>query len=206
MSLKSPAGYGTLPNASTAVPSSSTSEQFTFISRATQRTQTLMATRRPWREFLDYSALSRPHNYSDAMARIKRNVNYFRVNYAMVMLFILFVSLLWHPTSMIVFLIIFVAWFFLYFFRDNPVVLFHQTIDDRVVLVLLGLITVVALVFTDVGLNVLVSLIIGVAVVGLHAAFRATEDLFLNEEEVAEGGLLSVAGGQQLRPTNYTRV
>ena len=171
MLLKSSAGYGILPNSSATVPSSLASEQFTFISRATQRTQTLMATRRPWREFLDYSALSRPHNYSDAMARIKRNVNYFRVNYAMVMFFILFVSLLWHPTSMIVFLIIFFAWFFLYF-QDNPIVLFDQTIDDRVVLVLLGLITVVALVFTDVGLNVLVSLIIGVAVVGLHAALR----------------------------------
>ena len=30
--------------------------------------------------------------------------------------------------------------------------------------------------------------------------------MFLNKEEVAGGGLLSVGGGQQLQPTNYTRV
>ncbi|WVZ15325.1 hypothetical protein V8G54_012891 [Vigna mungo] len=84
------------------------------------------------------------------MIRLRRNLSYFRYNYAVVTLPAVFLSLLWHPISMIVFLLIFVVWFYFYFSRH----------DDRIVLCVLAVITVVALVSTHVGLNILLSLIV----------------------------------------------
>ncbi|KAG4122324.1 hypothetical protein ERO13_D11G259900v2 [Gossypium hirsutum] len=163
-------------------------------------------TRRPWPELFSLSSFCLPISAGDAKARIKINLSYFRVNYVIIALTILFLTLLWHPTSMIVFLITFIFWWFLYLFNDNPVVIFNRPVDDNVVLGVLSFATVLLLVLTHVGINVLVGLIIGVVVVGIHAAFRGTEDLgFPGEEE--ENGLLSVVGSQPLRPTSgYNRI
>ena len=72
---------------------------------------------------------------------------------------------------MAVFLIIFVACFFLSFFNGQPLVIFHRTIDG-----LLGVVTIVALILIHVWLDVLISLLIGVAIAVLHAASRDRRD------------------------------
>ncbi|PQQ05627.1 PRA1 family protein E [Prunus yedoensis var. nudiflora] len=189
MSLKPPAAYGTITTTNPAA--AQTSKDLTFTSRANPQTsqpvyparsyQSVYPTRRPWPELFSLTSFSVPYNYADAMARIKHNISYFRVNYAMAVLLIVFLSLLWHPVSMIVFLIVLVAWLALYFLRTGPVVLFHQSFDDRLVVVVLSLVTVVALVFTHVGLNVLVSLIVGVVVVGSTPPFGSPKTCFLTK-------------------------
>ncbi|PWA59389.1 prenylated rab acceptor PRA1 [Artemisia annua] len=198
MSKSSSSGYGTLPTSTITndLPPLSSSPN-TFIARARFHTENFIARRRPWREFLDYTKVTRPSSYEDSVRRIKRNLNYFRVNYAMVILLILFLSLIYQPISMITFLIVFVGWFFLYFFRDprNPVVIMNHVFDDRVVLMALSLLTIFALACTDVGVILLVAVGVGAGVVVVHAGIRGTDDLFLDENENGDGGLVSVVGG-----------
>ncbi|KAL6006572.1 hypothetical protein ACLOJK_032065 [Asimina triloba] len=155
-----------------------------------------VGTRRLWLEFLNPRAFGRPYSCGEAAARIGRNLAHFRANYAVIFLLVLFFSLICHPVSIIVFLVVFVAWIFCYLSRDEPIAIFNRRVDDRVVPVALGAVTTVALVFTHVWLNVLVAMVIGTAVAALHAAFRGTEDQFLDEREAVDGGLISVASSR----------
>ncbi|KAF2301971.1 hypothetical protein GH714_031081 [Hevea brasiliensis] len=128
----------------------------------------------------------------EALVRLKTNAAYFGMNYAIIILIILFLSLLWHPISLIVFIVMMAAWLFLYFLRDEPLEVFGRTIDDLVVLILLGVLTIVFLLLTHVTLNVIVSLVIGVVAVVVHGVIRKIDDLFLDEEAT---GLMSTASG-----------
>ncbi|KAL9680760.1 hypothetical protein QQ045_012539 [Rhodiola kirilowii] len=204
--MKSTADYGAIPTTSSTTAATPSTSDISFFSSVQYTAQSAIAMRRPWKDFFAFSSLSRPISYREAMSRIRHNVSHFRINYVMIALFLLFLSLLYHPISMIVFLAVFVGWFFFYFFRDEPVRVWNRTIGDRVVLVVLGVVTVVALVLTSVGLNVLVSLSIAVVLIGLHAAFKSTEDAYLDEESAAEGGLVSVVGGLPLKSsTGYSQ-
>ncbi|GMI86069.1 PRENYLATED RAB ACCEPTOR 1.F2 [Hibiscus trionum] len=175
--------YGTIPTSSSPGPSSNTD----ILSRAKERIKEGLGHRRPWKLMFNIRSFNFPGNLSEAISRVRSNVAYFRMNYAIIVLSILFLSLLWHPISLIVFVAMMAAWLVLYFLRDEPLVVFRRTIDDRVVLILLGVLTIVFLLLTDATPNILWSLLIGAAVVLVHASFRRTDDLYDEES----GGLVS---------------
>lgn len=181
--------YGTIPTSSSASPSSN----LDYISRAKERIKAGLGSRHPWRVMFDFHSLKLPSNFQEAFVRIKTNVSFFRMNYAIIVLLILFLSLLWHPISLIVFIIMMAAWLFLYFLRDEPLVVFGRMIDDRVVLIVLSVLTLVFLFLTDATVNILVALLIGVVLVAVHAAFRRTDDLSLDEE--AAGLMTATSAG-----------
>uniref|UniRef100_A0A803LD71 PRA1 family protein n=2 Tax=Chenopodium quinoa TaxID=63459 RepID=A0A803LD71_CHEQI len=191
MSSSSP--YKPITTSSSSPPPSTTplSANLDFISRAKHRLYGTFSSRRPWRQFFDHHCLSFPHHFSDAFSRLKTNFSYFRMNFAMIVLLILFVSLLWHPISLIVFLVMMVAWLFLYFLRDEPLVVFGRSIDDRIILAVLSVLTVGFLLLTGATGNILIALGVGVGVVVIYSVFRRSDDLFLDEEQAAAGGLLA---------------
>jgi len=160
-----------------------------FVGRLADTARRSLADRRPWTELLDRSALSRPDSLSEATSRLRRNLGYFRVNYAAVVAFSLAASLLAHPFSLLILLGLLAAWCFLYLFRasDQPIVLFGRTFSDRETLMGLVGASFVLLFFTSVASLIISGLLVGGALVAAHGAFRLPEDLFLDEPDQAAG-------------------
>ncbi|KAG8380082.1 hypothetical protein BUALT_Bualt07G0156600 [Buddleja alternifolia] len=175
--------YGTIPTSSSPAGAPSNLQ---FISRAKERLREGLGTRRPWRQMFELHCFNFPKSFREAAERVKSNFAYFQMNYAIIVLVILFFSLLWHPISLIVFIAMMAVWLFLYFLRDEPLVIFGRLISDRVVMIVLTVLTFGVLLLTHATTNILVSLLVGVVVVLIHAAVRKTDDL-LGDEEAAAG-------------------
>jgi hypothetical protein len=154
-----------------------------FISKVTDRTQVVMAWQRPWPELIDRSAFEKPSSFSDVVSRVKRNGIYFRVNYIIVLLVLVALSLLWHPISVIVLAVFVLAWIYLYFGRTTPLVVFNRTITETQTIVVLGVLNVIALYLTGAYEHLTLGLFIGIVLILLHASFRNTHDLFLDQHE-----------------------
>ncbi|KAE7998564.1 hypothetical protein FH972_003098 [Carpinus fangiana] len=184
--------YGTIPS------EPPTSSNLQYVSLAKERIKGGLATRRPWQEMIQPHALNLPTTFSQCFQRIKTNIALFRMNYAIVVLFILFLSLLWHPISLIVFIIMMFAWLFLYFLRDDPLMVSGSMIDDRTVMAVLSVVTVIALFLTNAKSNIIVALAIGVVVLVVHGALRKTDDDDDDQFFVDEEGLRS-AGGENAK-------
>ncbi|XP_052200615.1 PRA1 family protein F2-like [Diospyros lotus] len=183
--------YGTIPTSAPPGPYSN----LEFISRVKDHIQWGLAQRRPWKHMISPPAISLPSSAAEAGGRIRQNIAYFRANYAIVVLFALFVSLLWRPVSLIVFTATMSAWLFLYFLRDDPVVVLSFTVDDRVILIGLLVVTVGLLLLTHATMDIVVGLVSGAAAVLIHGVMRRTDDLGDEEEE---GGVGSVVASRRV--------
>lgn len=192
-------------------PPSSLAKAAELVTRFREQGQALIAARRPWGEVFRSPAFSKPPNVGEAVSRMRRNTAYFRANYALAVLAVVAASLLWHPGTLFALLALCAAWFFLYFARPaegaQPLRVFGTEFDDGTVLALLSGVTVIAMLFTDVGWNVVGSVMIGLALAGAHAALRSTDDLFLTEQEAAGNGLVAAgfSAAGPILPT-YVRI
>ncbi|XP_027366843.1 PRA1 family protein D [Abrus precatorius] len=173
-----------------------------FLSNLKEAGQTVISTRRPWGQFLDLSALSLPSSLSEVSTRLSHNLTYFLFNYALLLLLLFLLSLLSHLLALLLFLILFAAWYFLYFSRDSdPLTLFNfVTLDDRILVLVLAVLSAVVLFTTGVWVNLFVSLAVGAVVVFLHGALRSTDDLVGDDQESPYGPMLTDPAGA------YTRV
>ncbi|KAL1549089.1 PRA1 family protein B4-like [Salvia divinorum] len=166
--------------------SSSTSAVGALLSRISQTINSGLSDRRPWSELADRSGFAKPESFSDANHRIRKNYSYFRTNYLMIVTTVLAISLLTNPLSLLLLSALLAAWLFLYIFRqasDPPIAIFGRQFSDRAVLFALIVCTVVVLFLTSVGYVLVSALMVGLAVVLVHGAFRVPEDLFLDEAE-----------------------
>ncbi|XP_058748230.1 PRA1 family protein B3-like [Vicia villosa] len=168
-----------------------------FISRISSSLRQAFSQRRPWYELVDRSSISRPETLAEAYSRIRKNFTYFRVNYLTLIVFALAISLITHPFSLLVLLGLLASWSFLYLFRpsDQPLVLFGRTFADRETLGILVVLTIFVVFLTSVGSLLISALMVGLAIVCAHGAFRVPEDLFLDDQEVNSSGFLSFLGG-----------
>lgn len=134
-------------------------------------TDTVAGRLRAWLEVRDSTAFSRPKSYREARVRARRNLAYFRARRARA-------RLVYRPVSMLGFLALFVAWLGLYLGRGGgeTLVCLGREVDNHIVLAVLSVATVLAVALTRAGLNLLVSLVIG-----MHATFRV--NFYLDERD-----------------------
>ncbi|XP_057760840.1 PRA1 family protein F2-like [Arachis stenosperma] len=162
----------------------STHSSLVFFAHSKERVQSGLGTR-PWKEMVQSSRhMNLPRSMLLAIQRVNTNAKHFRANYVIIILFVLFLSLLGHPISLIILVFMMIAWLFLYFLRDTPLVILRYEVDERFVVICLFSVTVGLLVLTNVTYNVLVGMCVALSLVLLHTLVRDTEDLFTMDEEV----------------------
>ncbi|XP_074299970.1 PRA1 family protein D-like [Silene latifolia] len=151
-------------------------------------------TTKPWSEFFSTSHLSLPVSVSDLTTRVAINLSYFKLNYLHLTLTIFFISLFFRPLSLFIFFLTAAAWHFVYLTRlpDAAIELAGFTISENIVVGVLGVVTVVALLFASVWMNFFVSVAVSVVVVLLHAAVR---DSRFGDDNPYGGLLDDEAGG-----------
>ncbi|KAJ6431525.1 hypothetical protein OIU84_018914 [Salix udensis] len=167
-----------------------------------ETTKPLTSGRRPWSVFLDLTLLNFPSSIHDTTTRITQNFFHFSVNYSIILLIILSLSLLYHPLVLIALFITLIAWLSLYFSREEPLSVLGYQLSDWMVLVVLFVVDFLVVIWGGVFQNFVVGGGIGVVLMLLHAGLRSTDDLVADDIETSPyANLLSDDDGDYAPPT-----
>lgn len=154
-----------------------------------------LAQKRPWVELVDRSQLGKPESFSEAITRARKNWYYFRINYSLVLIGVVALSLIFNPGALFFLLALLAGWIYLYLVRSEPLVAFGRTFSEREVLAGMSLFTIAMIFMTSVGSILITALMIGGAICFAHGAYRVPDDLFLDEPETTGGFLSFLSSG-----------
>ncbi|KAG2489999.1 hypothetical protein HYH03_011466 [Edaphochlamys debaryana] len=148
--------------------------------------------RKPWAEMIDRNSFSKPGSLAEATSRLRKNANYFKVNYLIVMLLTTALTFVMHPSSLLVLALLAGSWIYVFLVRTAPLQLGGRTLSDREKLMGMSAVSFITIFFlTSVGTVFFSALSLSLAVVAAHGAFREPDNLFIDEGETQQG-LLSI--------------
>lgn len=176
-----------------AATTSSSSPIRSLVGKAQEAVNLALAQKRPWAELADQ--LAKPESFSEAITRARKNWFYFRINYSLVLVSVVALSLILHPGALFFLLALLAAWVYLYLIRSEPLVAFGRTFSEREVLLGMSLFSVAMIFMTSVGSILITALMFGGVLCFLHGAYRVPDDLFLDEQETTGGFLSFLSSG-----------
>ncbi|XP_076957734.1 PRA1 family protein G2-like [Bidens hawaiensis] len=169
----------------TTIPISGTD----VIFRSFQNLSSFLSLLRPWPEFI--ASFDRPDSLHHAATRLRLNSKYFSVNYALIVTACSAVSLIGDPRALLIFGSVLMLWLALYFFREDPMVVWGYHVHDHLVTVVLVLITGIAVWNLGFVGNLAIGMVAGVLVAGVHGVFRNPRGIYLDEVDAESEGLIS---------------
>ncbi|KAL8208965.1 hypothetical protein R6Q57_008377 [Mikania cordata] len=169
----------------TTIPISGTD----VIFRSCQNLSSFLSLLRPWPEFISNAAC--PDSLNLAATRIRVNTKYFHVNYGIITTVCTALSLIGDPTALLVSTSVFTLWLLLYFFREDPMVVWGHHVHDHVVTVCLVFVTGIAIWSLDLVSNLLIGVTVGILISVIHGVFRNPQGIYLDEIDAASDGLIS---------------
>ncbi|KAF6263896.1 PRA1 family protein-domain-containing protein [Scenedesmus sp. NREL 46B-D3] len=176
-------------------PASTPSALWLVGSRLREYATSTFEQRKPWGEVLERTSFSKPSSLQEAAGRLRKNAGYFKINYLIVILLTVAITLLTHPSSLLVLGSLAASWVYVFAIRQGPLVINGKELSEREKLLgMSGISFLVVFMLTSVA-NVLFSaLTLSCAIIGLHGATRVPDDLFLDDAD-SNRGLLSILTG-----------
>eukprot|EP00897_Mesotaenium_endlicherianum_P002554 jgi/Mesen1/2326/ME000155S01415 len=171
-----------------------------IFSRLQENIKLSLAHQRPWQEMIDRSSFAKPESLAEATSRIKKNLGYFKVNYGIILVGVVVLSMLWNPFSIFWLAVLAGLWTYLFLVRAEPVIVYGRTLSEREkFFLMLALTILITFGLTNVGSILISGIIVGAAAICVHGAFRVPDDLFLDDQDA--GGFLSFLGPPNTLPT-----
>lgn len=101
--------------------------------------------------------------------------------------------MLWQPVHLAVFVVLIIAWLYVYSRDNEPLVIFGSVIDDSALVLTLLVLTLCIILLTNVTGGILLGVLAGLPIVLVHGMCRNTESLFVLEDDEEKVITMSVA-------------